>query len=598
MKKSILWTAVSATAMVALGASVAQAEWHNSLQPVGKPVGSLTVVKAGKPMVVILHPDPPTPQEAKGAVELQRWLREITGAVLPIEAGKPRQDTISIRTEVALGEEGYAIATKPGQILLAGGTTRGALNAVFALLEEDLGCRFYTKDSILLPKTNWLTLAPVSRRYVPQHRLRDPFYACAFDPEWALRNRTQAPSAPVPEDCGGRVDYDGMFVHTAAQLVSPDKYFKEHPEYFAQQADGTRTPAQWCATEPEVAKLAIAHVRQVLRDNPRTEIISVSKNDNPQVCHCGRCKTLREAEGSDMANQLLIVNQVADAVVKEFPRVAIDTLAYLETIQVPKTVRPRTNVVIRLCNDEVGAWSHPFTPAEECQTAKLVGAWSAVHSRLYIWDYQVNFSHYLAPMPNLDVMAANIRFWMKHRAEGVMLQGGYQGPAERDELKCWVAAKLLWNPAREERALVQDFLWGHYGKATPALVDYEALLQQAKTENATTLAKPPGGIRYPMDTAFLTKDFVTRGTALFASARELAASDPVLRQRVERAELPLLYVQCVRGPEFTGESYAHVVAEFERIARREGVRCLQEGGPDFDAKLAEFQRRIPAAKSQ
>ena len=165
-------------------------------------------------------------------------------------------------------------------------------------------------------------------------------------------------------------------------------------------------------------------------------------------------------------------------------------------------------------------------------------------------------------------------------------------------MKYRLAAKLLWNPAREERALVQDFLWGHYGKAAPALVDYEALLQQAKTENATTLAKPPGGIRYPMDTALLTKDFVTRGTALFASARELAASDPVLRQRVERAELPLLCVQCVRGPEFTGESYAHVVAEFERIARREGVRCLQEGGPDFDAKLAEFQRRIPAAKSQ
>ena len=112
----------------------------------------------------------------------------------------------------------------------------------------------------------------------------------------------------------------------------------------------------------------------------------------------------------------------------------------------PKTVRPRKNVAIRLCNDAVGAWSRPFTPAEQCDVAKLVSAWGAVHNRIYIWDYNVNFSHYLAPMPNLDVMAANIRFWIKNHAEGVMLQGGYQGPAERDQLKCWVTAKLLWNP--------------------------------------------------------------------------------------------------------------------------------------------------------
>jgi hypothetical protein len=34
-------------------------------------------------------------------------------------------------------------------------------------------------------------------------------------------------------------------------------------------------------------------------------------------------------------------------------------------------------------------------------------------------------------MPNLDVMAADIRFWIKNKAFGVMLQGGYQSPAER-----------------------------------------------------------------------------------------------------------------------------------------------------------------------
>ena len=88
-----------------------------------------------------------------------------------------------------------------------------------------------------------------------------------------------------------------------------------------------------------------------------------------------------------MVNQLVLVNQVAEAIEAEHPDVAIDTLAYLETIQVPKTFRPRKNAVIRLCNDSVGARSRPFTPAERCDVAKLASAWGAAHNRIYIWDY-------------------------------------------------------------------------------------------------------------------------------------------------------------------------------------------------------------------
>ena len=64
-------------------------------------------------------------------------------------------------------------------------------------------------------------------------------------------------------------------------------------------------------------------------------------------------------------------------------------------------------------------------------------------------------------------------------------------------------------------------------------------------------------------------------------------------RRVERAELPLLYVKCVRGPAFVGEGYAQAVAEFERLARREKIQYLQEGGADFEGKLAGYKAQIP-----
>lgn len=576
----------------------ARAEWINSLKPPGKPAGKVKVVKASKPQGGILVPDHPTPQETNAAAQLQHWIKEITGATLPIHNGKARVSVLAIRTEGALGDEGYAIAVSGSQIILSGGKTRGVMNAVYALLEEDLGCRFYANDSILLPRTNTLVIAPVARGYMPRLKIRDPFYRCAFDLVWSLRNRANAPDAAVPEAQGGHMDYAGMFVHTHGQILPPDQYFKEHPDYFAQQADGTRTTAQLCAIHPEVVKITIDYVRKVLKDNPHTEILSVSKNDVQLSCLCERCKQLRDAEGSDMANQLFLVNQVAAAIESEHPDVIIDTLAYLETIQVPKTVRPRKNVAIRLCNDSVGAWSRPFTPAEQCDVAKLASAWGAVHNRIYIWDYNVNFSHYLAPMPNLDVMAANIRFWIRNNAEGVMLQGGYQGPAERDQMKCWVTAKILWNPSWDEKALAHDFIQGHCGKAAPALEEYEALLQQMRAEHASEMATPPGGIRYPMDAPFFTKDFGARMTDIFARAKGMARGDDELMRRVERAELPILYVQCVRGPGFVGDGYAQVVADFERIARREGVRFLQEGGEDFESKLAGYKNQIPKTRAE
>jgi hypothetical protein len=194
-------------------------------------------------------------------------------------------------------------------------------------------------------------------------------------------------------------------------------------------------------------------------------------------------------------------------------------------------------------------------------------------------------------MPNLDVIADNIRFWVEHKAEGLMTQGGYQGAAERDELKSWVIAKLMWDPSLDEKALANDFIAGHYDKAAPAMAEYEALLAGLREEHATEMASPPGGIRYPMDAPFLTKEFLDRATELMARAGKEAKGDEALVRRVERAELPVLYVRLSRGPQFIGEGYAGLVERFERIARREGATHMAETSPaDLEARVASWKK--------
>ena len=69
-------------------------------------------------------------------------------------------------------------------------------------------------------------------------------------------------------------------MHSFYDLISPQKYFAEHPEYFA-LVDGARRAdhAQLCLTHPEVLRLAVERVRQWIREHPDAVIFSVSQND-------------------------------------------------------------------------------------------------------------------------------------------------------------------------------------------------------------------------------------------------------------------------------------------------------------------------------
>ncbi len=576
-------------------------QWRNSLKPKGKPAAELELAVGGHTEYAIVIPETPTPQETKAAEDLAQWLGEMTGAEFPV-VGEPtpvqaREISVGDTTRLRasgwfrgrdLGDEGYGIGVVGESLFLVGGRKRGPINAVYAFLEEDLGCRWYTRSVNRIPRRPTVRVRPVPRSYAPVFEIRDPFYRDAFDGTWSLRNRTNAPSAAVPEEWGGRMDY-ALFVHTFNTLIPPGQYLEEHPEYFMLNEDGKRVSRQLCLTNPDTIRLATDRVLEILRDKPNAEIISVSKNDGGGSCVCDGCSAIDEAEGTHAGSLLHFVNAVAEAVEREHPDKIVSTLAYLETVKPPKTVRPRKNVAIRLCTDRC-MWSHPFTPAENSDVfSEALLGWAAIHDRIHIWDYCVNFSHYTAPMPNMDVIAANIRYFAAHNVQGVMEQGAYQSPAaERELMRCWVIGKLLWDPSLDTWDLMQDFIWGYYGAAAPQIVAYNKLLRQTTAEHEASMASPEGGIRYPMDSEFLSPEFLETATALFDLAEQRAGNEEI-RHRVELARLPIIYVKLCRGPDFVGEGYGKLIDRFETIARREGLTHIREGPPDVEQKLKQWR---------
>ncbi len=229
------------------------------------------------------------------------------------------------------------------------------------------------------------------------------------------------------------------------------------------------------------------------------------------------------------------MNAVAEEIEKEFPDVLVETLAYSYTRQAPKHARPRKNVLIRLCSIEC-SFSQPLATGPQNEAfQKDMRDWSAIAHQLYIWDYVTNFSNYLLPHPNLRVLAPNIRFFVDNKAVGLFEQGDSScSISDFPELRAWLFAHLMWDPSRDDKALIAEFLNGYYGAAADPLQQYINLTHDAVERTGTYLRC------YMQNTSeWFGLDEVNRATELFNEAEKRVADNAELLKRVRRARMPL-----------------------------------------------------------
>jgi hypothetical protein len=544
-----------------------KATWHalafGVLLAGALPAAALTLFGPGTaPALILVQPDA-TAAERHAAQELAETLREISGVNFQVAtAGEPlpaRAILIGPGPVAAkhfgevpwdqLGPEEVVIKTRDERLLLAGGRPRGTLYAVSQFLQEQCGVRWWAPWAVRVPKRERLVVDALDVRYRPVFESRDPYWYPAFDARWAVRNFSNSQSANIPEEWGGCIRYKG-FVHTFYPLVPPEEHFAKHPEWFS-EIKGRRTHdhAQLCLTNPELREHVVERVKAWLREAPEARIISVSQNDWHGYCECARCKALDEAEGSHAGSLLDFVNYVAERIEKEFPHVAVDTLAYQYTRQPPRTLKPRPNVIVRLCSIECN-FREPLDAPANAKFADDIRGWAQICDRLYIWDYTTDFAHYLQPHPNWFVLGPNVRFFAAHHVRGVFEQGAYQSHgSEFAELRAWVLAQLLWDPHRDDRALIREFLEGYYGAAAPVLGRYLELMHEASAGwNLTCFSRT--------DTPFHRFATLSRAEALWREAEAAVAGDAELLARVQRGRLWLGYVWLARWDQLRQECTA------------------------------------------
>jgi len=516
----------------------------------GVDLHALTLAKKGQAVCVIVQQDGATAPEQHAVRELASTLGQITGAqfdvltaptVLPQRAIVVGQGpaAMSLFPEVAwdqLGAEEIVIKTKGERLLLAGGRPRGTLYAVSQFLQDSCGVRWWTPWASHVPGRPTLEVGPLAVQYQPTFESRDPFWFPAFDATWAVRNFSNSQSARIPEDLGGCIRYKG-FVHTFYPLVPPEKHFAEHPEWFSLLGGQRKTEhGQLCLTNPDLRRYVVQRVKEWLRESPEARIVSVSQNDWHGACECDRCKAIDDAEESRAGTMLDFVNHVAEQIEGEFPHVAVDTLAYQYTRKPPKTIRPRPNVIVRLCSIECN-FREPLSAPANAKFGDDIRGWSKICDRLYVWDYTTDFAHYVQPHPNWNALGPNVRFFAEHHVKGLFEQGAYQSyGSEFSELRAWVLAQLLWNPNQDDQRLIDTFLSGYYGREAAFYIrGYMDLMHQASAGwNLTCFSKT--------DTPFFKFRTLALADRLWQQAEQAVASQPDRLMRVQRGRMWLGYV--------------------------------------------------------
>jgi hypothetical protein len=557
----------------------------------------MTIAADGNAQAVIVVAADATAPEKHAAEELAKFLGEITGAkfdvVGPEKAGSSPRIAVGPGAAQAvapgvelkdLGPDGIVIRTAGANLVLSGqkGAPRGTLYAVYTFLEDTVGCRWWTSTVSRIPKKPALKVPAQQVRYVPVLEYREPFHIDAFDGDWAVRNKSNGHATRLDEPRGGKISYKG-FVHTFYSLVPPS-LFEKHPEWFSLiKGQRTTKQAQLCLTNKELKAYVVEQVLAWLKESPQAKIVSISQNDWHGNCACDNCAAVEKDEGSPAGLLLRFVNGVAEAIERDHPDVALDTLAYQYTRKPPKITKPRPNVIVRLCSIEC-SFCRPLTDEQNAAFRADIEGWSKIGGRLYIWDYVTDFAHYVQPFPNLRVLGPNVRFFVKHGVKGIFEQGNYQSPGgELAELRAWVLAKLLWNSELDDKALIDEFIDGYYEQAAPAIKEYIRLVHDSAEKTGTYL-----GIGVPPTSPYLSLDVLTKAETLFQQAEKAVADKPDLLKRVELAHLPVRYVMIFRWPELTKAAEAAKVAwplsgtrldaitDFERVCKDHRVSLLAE----------------------
>ncbi|MHB1458950.1 MAG: DUF4838 domain-containing protein, partial [Armatimonadota bacterium] len=549
-------------------------------------IADIELAASGKAKAIIVLGTDAIPAERTAARELAAYLRKSTGAEFIITDDKPSSGTCIFVGQTAyvkgmlegfdwqkVRRDGIIIKTVGNDLILSGDRPRGSIYAVVTFLEDQMGIRWWAPDAETVPRNPDLSIGRLNTTYKPPFMYREAFYEAVNtdNVDFPMHLKLNGNHQRIPAEKGGHYSIIG-WCHTFYELIRPDMYFATHPEWYS-MINGKRSSdwAQLCLTNTEMKDEMIKRALLWIDRNQDAGIISISQNDWHNPCQCDDCTALVKKTGSQSGALITFVNAVAEGIEKKYPDFLVETLAYQYTRQAPTGVKPRQNVIVRLCSIECN-FGRPLDDKTNEAFYKDLQDWKKISERLYVWDYTVNFPNLLIPHPNFMTLAPNVRIFEKSNVVGLFEQGdAYNPSAALNPLKTWMLAKLMWNPKCDDKMLISEFMSGYFGPAGPYMEEYLRVLIDVVKRKNPYLSCLTTNVGY-----YDTKDLDKANSAMLM-ALDAVKNNPVLLKRVRIQQMALNNLLIItrrnfsiRGQEVKGIDWDSLAPEFLRLADETG----------------------------
>lgn len=429
-----------------------------------------------------------------------------------------------------------------------------------------------------------------------------------------LRGLNNDGTSPVSKHPGfGRIFGRPYFVHTFSSYIPATKYFKAHPEWFA-ELNGKRvnngasgaSGSQLCLSNGEVRKEVLKNLRNYIlldietakkQNVPAPWMYDISQNDNQQYCKCKECNALAAKYGNSQAGLLLdFINEIAREIRKEYPDIMISTLIYQYTEKAPTGIKPESNVVPTLC-DTLSNVLQPHNGGKNEYFRNLLKDWSKLSSNIRIWNYNITYtSPREMPYNSEWTYQDDMKFFRSNGVKQVFTEFEEAVLSDVRDYKIYLKTALQENPDADVKAISEKFACNFYGKAGKLFLQYRELLKKSQDSRGTFLGMyPPTAASTHLDLAN-----VTAAQKLFDRGTELLKDDPVRLKRwnharlgIDRAVLIMARSLMAEYLKINGSLKGYPFADRNAIAKRihavaaeqAAIRLTPKNAKSFLAKL-------------
>ncbi len=467
-------------------------------------------------------------------------------------------------------DEAFFLGTVNGKYYIVGQNGVAAYYGVLEVLEQYLGVRWYypfEKGERYTKKTD-ITFKDAGKIHAPvfSRRVLNSVSSNGLCPEgrkWAARNRIQSPSQSTKSALETDRDFhearmllDRVLIGghmTFASPLSPKKYAKTNPEYFALVDGKRRTEGQmlhYCLSNKEVEKKVYEYVIEKIKQHGENFTFNFGCVDAyTNCCECENCKKMDGGSSLDISRRFHVFAQnVSKMVWEKYPNAKLSQWAYWNYRNYPKGLKIDPRTTIYYC-----ATKRCYTHALEdpsclrnVEGLRLLKEWLNVSKKVYIYEYSFAVDH--TYQPYAEVMLQDLRLYKKlgimgRKEEMVYPDANYYRNIKKRGLwytkylqasrwQFWyLFGKGCWNPDFDFEKAVAEAEKDFYGKIYPAMKKYQDLRRKLWKET-------PGCAGFPFAdqrTAMVLQKPGAKETLLqyLAEAEKLAGNDPKYKKMVE-----------------------------------------------------------------